>query len=486
MSTVASGGSIVDDAVESSKLYTGVTEQLTPNTSADQQQQLNVSSGYLSQASLVMEEGQSIRESNPPTIDVITPLHVVTDATLQEPPLLSPHPQDSLDTAAYSDTVFADKDLFSSGSNDTTGPKMTSSPKQPADKYYEATQGDDIFFISHQDIIASECHVKTPNLTPDEVEQLVELHRKSSRQAASSPEPVSTSESKTDTDSDWVPLKRQRATSTRPGRKPSKARLAAQALIQKWKKDPTLGKQSVVYLISHKTTTEKRPKESEGDSGTDSDTTIIYKAPIAIPEDQVLKKKKYVKATFTMRTVGLKNHKDSKQEQKAKGRKYTCLLCGVKTDGTRGLNNHFKNTHDALACPSCSKEFYSPLSLAKHCYVHRNLDYPCGHCKRCFYFKSQRDSHEKIHTDKTRYACKRQKCTASYSRQSDLKAHIAMHDMDPLKCDYCNYSSVDKRNVKQHERTHTDEKPYQCRICEHRFKFMMERSRHRCIKGKTG
>ena len=120
------------------------------------------------------------------------------------------------------------------------------------------------------------------------------------------------------------------------------------------------------------------------------------------------------------------------------------LLMWPQTGSTKELNHHFKNIHDVLKCMDCDKEYFSPLSLKKHQYIHKDLVFACGHCDQKFPFKSQRDGHERIHTDKTRHHCSRLKCTSSFGRLSDLKSHEAKHDQPPIKCQYCDYENTDK------------------------------------------
>ena len=144
-----------------------------------------------------------------------------------------------------------------------------------------------------------------------------------------------------------------------------------------------------------------RSKKPIKDTQPDSDETIIYEPPIKTTgKTSKPAKSSRSKAVFTIRTVGIKLAKDAKITKSAQKRFFTCFLCGHKSGNTRDLNHHFKNTHDALKCADCDKEYYSPLSLKKHQYMHKDLDFACGHCDQKFPFKSQRDGHKRIHTDK--------------------------------------------------------------------------------------
>lgn len=49
--------------------------------------------------------------------------------------------------------------------------------------------------------------------------------------------------------------------------------------------------------------------------------------------------------------------------------------------------------------------------------------------------------------------------------------------MTPFECEYCGRLFARKDHVKNHERTHTGEKPFHCKECDKRFakKYVMTR-----------
>ena len=209
--------------------------------------------------------------------------------------------------------------------------------------------------------------------------------------------------------------------------------------------------------------------------------TYPMDVPLPLVKKSDKTKKKKPAAKFVTRTIGLKAHKDAAMMQQTRQtckRVFKCYLCDKKFPDTKGLNKHFKQTHYGLDCETCGREFNSPLSLKRHSYVHGNLAYPCGYCNKHFPFKSERDIHENVHTKALRFACKRLGCSSSFSRESNLKLHTDLHDAAPLKCSMCYYSNPDKRNLRQHERIHSDVKPYKCSRCDQHFKFSMQRKRH--------
>ena len=426
------------------------------------------------------DSSKSLSETTAPattdtsTVATTIPLCVVTDQTITQH--RSEQPLSVVTASATAETP-------SSSEIDKTLSMVTPSEtgaKAPVDcpasyRYYDVLtpEEDDIVSISHQEIMERQCNVTLDQLDPADIEDIQQKLR---------PRTVDTTPSTADQCS---PLKKKRE-SHRPLRHPSKLRIAAQLKIRKRNEQIKAGQ--ILPKPVKAVKPESVLKSAQGETGVEpnkdedisSDDTIIYDQPPE-PEPAKITKPKKPAAKFVIRTIGLKAHKDAAMIQHAKKtrkRAFKCYLCVKRFPSTKGLNDHFRKTHEGLDCDVCGRDFNSPLSLKKHSYVHGLRPHRCQFCGKDYPFKSERDIHENTHTKAVRFTCKREGCRSSFSRDSDLKLHDELHDAKPIQCSVCTYSNPDIRNVRQHERVHTDEKPYKCSKCDMTFKFSMQRKRH--------
>ena len=91
-------------------------------------------------------------------------------------------------------------------------------------------------------------------------------------------------------------------------------------------------------------------------------------------------------------------------------RKFKCKLCGEKLSSVQEFNQHCLDNHPPLPCPDCTCMFISPQTLAKHRYMHTDYMYECADCGHGFTFKSQLESHHKVHLKMAGFVCFKLKC----------------------------------------------------------------------------
>ena len=138
----------------------------------------------------------------------------------------------------------------------------------------------------------------------------------------------------------------------------------------------------------------------------------------------------------------------------------------------------FENMHK---CNDCGKSFAKPEHLARHKRtVHSSRSIPCLVCGKLFKSKDSLTMHNVVHTNVRKYGCS--VCGKKFGLIGNLSAHEArVHRKERLHhCGICNklYTSKD------HERVHTQEKPYKCDECWCNFSYKESFNSHACDKHK--
>ena len=67
----------------------------------------------------------------------------------------------------------------------------------------------------------------------------------------------------------------------------------------------------------------------------------------------------------------------------------------------------------------------------------------------------------------------------SFMRKADLVSPTQNHSGTVHKRDQCDYSTMDIRYLKQHQRKHSDELRIKCNICGRGFRYFTQMKRHR-------
>ena len=105
-------------------------------------------------------------------------------------------------------------------------------------------------------------------------------------------------------------------------------------------------------------------------------------------------------------------------------------------------------------------------------------------CKVCSKVCSSRSSVHSHYTQKhtTRFQCNFDDCNRCFACDAQLKIHQRSHTNDkPFACKFCDKSFTIKSILTRHVRIHTGEKPYKCQYCQKRFTQSGVRNRHERI-----
>ena len=134
-------------------------------------------------------------------------------------------------------------------------------------------------------------------------------------------------------------------------------------------------------------------------------------------DDSQMDDKNGKKKTFVTKEYGLKRRVKTK-------RKFKCGVCDAELDNVWDYNLHYLDNHPPTPCPYCPRLFSLPRTMAKHKYSHDEIMYECETCGQGFTFKSQYDSHRRVHLKIQGYVCFKANCGQQFKHESELNAHL--------------------------------------------------------------
>ena len=160
----------------------------------------------------------------------------------------------------------------------------------------------------------------------------------------------------------------------------------------------------------------------------------------------------------------------------------SCMLC---FDSRKELDKHARDDHQEIVeCPTCQKRFGNKSALTRHQVVHEQgrATYECSDCDRAFMYPSQLAKHELSHrADVKKFKCHVRRCGAEFKYKGDLNRHLPFHkQVERIVCRFkgCEYSSLSKKKVSEHEHNHLRE-PDQCKcLCGYTCKWRAQMKKH--------
>ena len=231
-------------------------------------------------------------------------------------------------------------------------------------------------------------------------------------------------------------------------------------------------------------------------------------------------------------TGGLQSSAE-KQEQAKRNKDLTTVVLAAKNKDGNVRKHLIKVRHDKSGlrhylCNVCSREFRKPSSLSRHILSYHNLDKPhkCKKCSRAFNLKSAYLAHCRIHNSQKTFFC--DICLKIFHSLYSFKSHQQLHGLKVLpgaptsrkglgappsaarllelqepfvmteegellqprnrlaavympthkeqldrvyKCSRCPASFKKSSHLVQHERSHTGDKPFQCKKCDRYLSF---------------
>ncbi|EDW18435.1 zinc finger protein 668 [Drosophila mojavensis] len=201
---------------------------------------------------------------------------------------------------------------------------------------------------------------------------------------------------------------------------------------------------------------------------------------------------------------GLRIHVDHAHTELSEVHACSVEGCGKTFPRIRLLTFHMKKAHNIsksaaplrdFPCTECNTVFRCPTALKKHMYKHtgEELPYPCNICGKRFVINSALRDHLMRHAGIKNHVCPY--CGVGKTTRQEWNAHILTHTKEKkFKCRQCDHASHNKQALsnhvkvvhmkiknfacqycgktfgkshacKVHERTHTGEKCCECKIC---------------------
>ena len=135
--------------------------------------------------------------------------------------------------------------------------------------------------------------------------------------------------------------------------------------------------------------------------------------------------------------------------------------------------NHFCNT-----CEKCykTKSSFSNHSCRPSEVIKKNKT--CEICKKTFKTKEHLRQHQRSHSGEKPFLCV--SCGKGFTQQGNLIKHMRIHAGTRMfLCEVCSRPFMTKGALTEHSRTHSDEKQYKCEICQKSFRHKHGLDNHR-------
>ncbi|XP_075055035.1 transcription factor IIIA [Mixophyes fleayi] len=144
--------------------------------------------------------------------------------------------------------------------------------------------------------------------------------------------------------------------------------------------------------------------------------------------------------------------------------------CDLRFSTTSNMKKHYKRAHTSprqlFVCyfTECGREFKKHNQLKVHQYIHTNQHpFKCTHegCDKNFSAPSKLKRHEKVHAG---YPCQKDSdCPFVGKTWTDYLKHVAVSHSEPAVCDVCNRKFKTKLYLKDHKKSHGEERfVYRC------------------------
>jgi len=164
-----------------------------------------------------------------------------------------------------------------------------------------------------------------------------------------------------------------------------------------------------------------------------------------------------------------------------------CSICEFKGESQQDLIDHLdchRTPGKPYYCQVCSMKFRSKRELTVHLPKHSDTcGYVCSICNKGFKWKQVWKVHMASHSNILFCSI----CGFSTKHKSTMETHQNRHIGKDFVCTVtgCNFKTARKQNLKQHIKNHNNERPYKCDKCEKSFSQKKNLTRHLAFHEKS-
>lgn len=151
-----------------------------------------------------------------------------------------------------------------------------------------------------------------------------------------------------------------------------------------------------------------------------------------------------------------------------------CPICAYTARGVADAVQHVRNAHRMAQKPTMN--YVQENTFLRKERKSNFAQHACNQCEKSFRKKSDLINHERIHTDERPFKCV--ECLAAFRTVSTLNRHKLVHSEESYLCIACDEKFHCKSSLRNHLTIHTGEKPHECHYCDDTFRTRQQLSRH--------